>query len=203
MPKPLALFFSFIFHPVMLPAYAFIVTYYTNPYLFADLNHQAVIQIFLRLIINTILFPVIAILLLKGLGLVKSIYMPEGRERIAPYVACGLFYIWTFVVFHNTNVPGILSIILLGSCITLFVVFFINIFKKISIHAAGMGCFIGLMLGLAVISPFNIYWLVMITVFAAGIVGTSRLSLLAHEPNEVYLGYFVGLMAQLVAFNFL
>ena len=203
MPKPIALFFSFVFHPVLLPAYAFLLTYFTNPYLFADYSLTTLEQLFLRMVINTILFPVVTVLLLKMLGLVKSIYMPEGRERVAPYFACGLFYIWTFVVFHNTDVPSILSVILLGSCITLFTVFFINIFKKISVHAAGMGCFIALMMGLCMISPFNLFWLMVMVIFIAGIVGTSRLSLQAHEPNEVYLGYFVGLMAQLIAFKFL
>lgn len=203
MKKSIALLFSFLFHPMMLPAYAFILTYYTNPFLFADYSPNVLMQLFLRMVINTILFPVITVLLLKMLGIVKSIYLPEGRERIAPYMACGLFYIWTYVVFHNTDVPSILSTILLGSCITLFVVFFINIFKKISIHAAGMGCLLGVVLILAMISPFDISWILITTILLSGIVGSSRLALNAHQPTEIYLGYFVGLMSQLIALKFM
>ena len=41
---------------------------------------------------------------------------------------------------------------------------------------------------------------IMIAVMLAGIVGTSRLYLKAHKPDEVYGGYTVGILSQMIAY---
>jgi membrane-associated phospholipid phosphatase len=43
----------------------------------------------------------------------------------------------------------------------------------------------------------------LMAILLAGLVGTSRLSLKAHEPMDLYGGYFIGLIGQFVAMRFL
>jgi hypothetical protein len=200
--KTAARIISFIFHPLILPTYAFALVYLTNPFLFSSYSTNDLGIIFLRVFINTFVFPVIAILLIRGLGFVKSFSMESQQERLVPYITCGAMYIWSYVIFRKSGLPEILNVILLGATITLFACFFITIFRKISIHTGAMGCLLILTFALCLLSPVNYNVLLMGIVLLAGIVGTSRLLLDAHDVTEVSLGYFIGVMAQLVALKF-
>ena len=201
--KRLAYLLSVLFHPLILPTYAFAIIVLTNPFIFGNYNYAAQWIIVVRAFINTFLFPVLCILLLKQLGYVKSLNMEEKQDRIIPYICCMVFYFWSFMVYRKSDEPVILNTALLGSCVTLAAVFFINIFRKISIHTAGMGCLIGLMLGNALFSTYNLIWVLLLTCVTAGVIGSSRMFLKAHEDKEIYLGYFVGFVAQMIAFRFM
>lgn len=152
--------------------------------------------------INTFVFPVICILLIWRLGFVKSLYMESQQERLVPFITSGALYIWAYLVFRKSGLPEILNIVILGATITLFACFLITIFRKVSIHTGAMGCLFILMLGLCLLSQQDYTWLLMVTSVAAGIVGTSRLLLGAHDATEVSLGYLIGVMSQLVALKF-
>lgn len=201
--KRVAYILSVIFHPLILPTYAFAVIVLTNPYLFGNFSEGLKWLVVMRVFINTFLFPVICIFLLKQLGYVKSVNMEDRKERIIPYICCMVFYFWSFMVYRKSEEPVILNTALLGASVTLAVVFVINLFRKVSIHTAGMGCLIGLMLGNTLFSTYNLVWILLITLIAAGLVGTSRILLKAHEEKEIYIGYFVGFMAQMLAFRFM
>ncbi|MFI5135727.1 MAG: hypothetical protein ACHQD9_07730, partial [Chitinophagales bacterium] len=133
--KTLAKIISVLFHPLVLPTYAFALIYLTNPLLFSAYDEKQLSEIFLIVIINTLLFPVIAILLIWRLGFVKSLSMPDSKDRLVPYITTGAFYIWAYVVFRKSGYPQILDIIMLGATITLFTIFMFNLFRKVSAHA--------------------------------------------------------------------
>ncbi len=193
---------AFLFHPLILPTYAFLLIYWTNPLLFSNYDTTDLSKIFLTVFINTFLFPVIAILLIWKLGFVKSLQMDSQQERIVPYITSGAMYIWTYVVFRKSGLPEILNIVLLGATITLFACFLINIFRKVSIHTASMACLFLLTLAMCLLSQDDYSFLLMAIALLAGIVGSSRLLTGAHNLPEITLGYFIGLMSQLVALRF-
>ncbi|MGB3074047.1 MAG: hypothetical protein WBB36_01930 [Chitinophagales bacterium] len=197
-----AKFISYIFHPLILPTYAFLLIYCTNPLLFSSYDSGELVKIFLTVFINTFLFPVIAILLIWKLGFVASLEMESQQERLVPYITSGAMYIWTYVVFRKSGLPEILSIVVLGATITLFACFMITIFKKVSIHAASMSCLFILTFAMCLLSQTDYSFLLMAMALTAGIVGSSRLLTGAHDLNEISLGYFIGLMSQLVALKF-
>lgn len=200
--RALAKIINILFHPLLIPSYAFLLAYLLNPILFAGYDSVALSKIFLTVFINTFVFPAIALLLTWQLRFVKSLKMNEGKDRIVPYLVCGLFYTWGYVVFRNSGLPQILNIILLGGCITLFVIFFINIFRPASIQTGAMGMMLMFMLLICLLSDSNAAYVIMLTALAAGMVGSSRLILNRHDSTAIYIGYFVGIMAQLVAFQF-
>ncbi|MBX7107559.1 MAG: hypothetical protein K1X61_02825 [Chitinophagales bacterium] len=193
---------SFFFHPLILPTYAFLLICWTNPLLFSNYNDEALSKILLTVFINTFLFPAIAILLIWRLGFVKSLYMETQQERLVPYITSGAMYIWTYVVFRKSGLPEILSIVILGATITLFACFLITIFRKVSIHAAAMACLFILTFAMCLLSQADYSFLLIAIAMLAGIVGSSRLLLGAHDINEVSLGFFIGVMSQLVALKF-
>ena len=122
-----------------------------------------------------------------------------------------------FVNFKgNQAVPDLFVSFILGSVLAIFISFFINNFTKLSLHMVGMG---GLILALILMKTqldynslyikimdwfgmaISIDFLIIIAVLLAGLTASSRLYLKAHVPQEIYLGFFVGILTQLFAFN--
>ena len=116
-----ASFFSYLFHPLFLAAYFLLLVYWVNP-VFLDFSdrHSSFLIIF-SLLTSTILFPGVAIFLMKGLKLIDSIQMRDKKERVGPLIVTGLFYIWVFLNLKNNSlVPEYMSFFMLGASIALF-----------------------------------------------------------------------------------
>lgn len=66
----------------------------------------------------------------------------------------------------------------------------------------GAGNFIGLLLPIIRVSTLDLRMVLVGTIVLCGLIGTARLLLKAHEPREVYVGYFAGFTGQFIAFTF-
>jgi hypothetical protein len=170
--------------------------------LFSNYDRSDLGRIFLTVFINTFLFPLIAILLIWRLGFVKSLKMESQQERLVPFITSGALYIWTYIVFRKSGLPEILNIVILGATIALFALFLISIFRKVSLHASAMGCLFILTLALCLLSQSDHHALLIGIAISGGIICSCRLLLEAHNTSEVSLGYFIGVMSQLVALKF-
>ena len=190
-----------------------------DPYSFGHSDIKSNKGFILIVFVSTFFIPAVAVLLMKAMDMIESIQMKDRQERIGPYIITGIFYLWLFVnLRQNPNVPESFKFCLLGATIGLFLAFLINLFSKISMHTTGMG---GL-LAMSVITVFNFskstFWLpspfggamelnskmiIFAVLIVAGLVGTSRLLLKAHEPQDIYGGYLVGMLAQFAAFAIL
>jgi len=192
---------SIVFHPLLLPTYAFIFLNWAYPYLFFNLDIINKTRLFVTIFINTFIFPMIAMVIMKKLDFISSLHLPDRKERIIPYIAIIAFYFWTYLVVKNLSVGGFINDILFGVSLSIFLVFFLNGFYKISAHTTASGAFVGLTFFLAFNSVYNIEIPLMIVVLIAGMVGTSRLYLSAHSVFEVFSGYAVGLLGQYLSFR--
>ncbi|MCI4648260.1 MULTISPECIES: hypothetical protein [Phaeodactylibacter] len=219
--KPLAQVISVLFHPLLIVTYMLVLLLLINPYLFGvySIGDKFSKLLILQVFLSTFFIPGFAVAMLRFTGLVSSLEMKTKQERIGPYVITGMFYIWMFRNFlGNAQVPNAFSAFLLGAAIGLFIAFFINIFSKISAHAVGMGGLLGMVvitlllfshdtflinLGAIGVYEVSMYWVLMLTVLLAGLVGTCRLILQAHEPTDLYGGYLVGFVSQFIALRFM
>jgi len=155
----------------------------------------------------TFAFPVVWILMMKGLEMIDSLEMKTSKERIIPFVAAGTFYLWTAWMFKANvhmkiplNVPFIFYM-MAGACISLFVAFFMNNFTKVSLHTLGAGSLLGLLLIMMKYSTFDMRVLFVAVIILAGLIGTARLILKAHTEPEILAGYFIGFTGQFLAFS--
>jgi hypothetical protein len=82
---------SVIFHPLFIPVYISCFLLYYTP-LFPQFTDDNKLLLLLRFLIMYTVFPLVTILLAKGLGFVQSIYLRTQKDRIIPYVACGMYY---------------------------------------------------------------------------------------------------------------
>jgi len=197
-----AMSISYITHPMMMPLWATICVVLANPYIFASSNPIAVYWMLASVFINFIAFPALAILLMLRLKLVTTVQMTEGIERVLPFIATGLFYVWGYVVVKNMDgVPIWMSKPLLGACIALFVAFFINIFTKISIHCVGMAGFVTVLILINSVSTYSLLPFICLAVVLMGIVGSARYILHAHTISQIMFGYVIGVLSQVIAFS--
>ncbi|MEL6720245.1 MAG: hypothetical protein AAFP82_16160 [Bacteroidota bacterium] len=219
MPRSIAYLISVVFHPLLVVTYMLIILLLMNPYLFGvnDITEQ--VSLIIILLFSTFFMPVLMVGMLKKLDLVESIDLKDRQERIIPYILTGFFYIVMTVFFmYHPDMPNAFTSFVLGITIGLFMTFFINLFSKISAHAAGMGGLVAMVIiaiwqfshGVLLINfgefgaiQLNAILLLVAVVCIAGLVGTARLKLDAHTLQDLYGGYIVGFIAQFIALRFM
>jgi hypothetical protein len=215
--RTIAHIISVLFHPLLIILYLLMILIALNPYVFSlsDLHEKT--TFFVYTFVNTLVIPILSIFIMKMLGMVKSFEMKDNKERIGPLIVIGSLYLWMFINFKdNQMVPPLFSSFILGSVLAIFTSFFINNFTKISLHMVGMG---GLIIALILIKlemPYDKFFIdvfnsfgamvtldfmILVAILLAGITGTARLYLKAHQPSQIYLGFIIGGLTQLMAFS--
>lgn len=199
--KILAQFFSHLFHPIFIPAYAIYFLVFTcAPALLQDSTE--VLPLFLNVLINAVFFPLITVILLRALNFIKSIDVAERSERIMVYIPTMMFLFWAYQVLNKEFHP-IFGDVMLGAFLALAVAFVaIAIEDKISAHTIGMGGLFAIVLIATRYATVDLSVYLFLTIFIAGAVGTSRLILEAHTHREVYKGYLVGFLCMALALIF-
>ena len=66
----------------------------------------------------------------------------------------------------------------------------------------GAGGLVGALAGLGVVLPTNMLPWLSLGLLIAGLVGYARLQLNAHQPKEVYVGFFTGFFCEYLAIIF-
>ena len=204
--KALSKFISYLFHPLLFPTYGTVLILALNPNMFGYFGEKLHFVWLIIVFALTFMFPAVWILMMKGLGMIESLNMETSKERIIPFVAAGTFYLWTTWMFKanvHMKIPAnqFIFYMMVGACISLFAAFLMNIFTKVSLHTLGAGSILGLLLILVKFSTFDIRILFIIAIVLAGIIGTARLILKAHDEPEIIAGYLIGFTGQFLAFN--
>jgi hypothetical protein len=195
----LANFFSYAFHPILIPLYVTWALAFIHPTYFVGFSAMGKNKILLLVAINAFAFPVIAVLLLKGLGFIHSIFLKTQKDRIIPYIASMTFFFWTqYVVREQNYVPRILVAFMFGVFISSSAALIANIYYKISMHAIGMGGLLGLFLVIMQQNTMLMTGPLTAALLITGLVCTSRMIVSDHRPKEIYAGLLVGLICQFI-----
>ena len=189
-----------------------------DPHLFGTNSVKGGMDNIMMIFASTFFIPIISVLMMKALKLIPSLELKDAQDRIGPFIVTGVFYISTYyLIYRNPNMPVAFKACFLGAVIGLFLAFLITLFSKISLHAVGVGGFLGMILitiqrselfpfvcntGVFGMVEVSLFGLLSTTILICGIVGTSRLILDAHEPKDLYGGYLVGLATQFIALSF-
>jgi hypothetical protein len=192
--------FSYVFHPLFIPVYVTWFIAFVHPAYFSGFNPQQKTWIIIRIAYTMVFFPFITVLLLKGLGFSKSIFLKTQQERIIPYIACGIFFFWAYLVFRNQpEIPKILTAFTFGVFLSSSAALLANIRMKISMHAIGMGGLLGIFLVIMFQNTMLMTWPIALALLITGLVCTSRMIVSDHTSKEIYAGLFLGLACQFVA----
>ena len=198
--RGLAKVISFVFHPLFIPVYVSWFLLYFTP-LFPGFAESDKAMLLVRFFVMYTVFPLATILLAKGLGFVQSIYLRTQKDRIIPYVACGMYYFWMWYVLRNQpQFPKELVMLSLAIFIASSAGLIANSYVKVSMHAISVGVMIAFMFIYSFLTDAHLGVFISVALFVTGIVCTSRLINSDHNPLEVYLGLFLGIIAQIVCY---
>jgi len=191
--KILSKILSYLFHPLLMTTWFTLLLLYTNPFSFAGLSSGIVIAV---VFINTFMFPAISILLMRKLGFIEDLEMPDHKQRIIPLVASIIFYVWAYLATRKINFPYMMGVFMMGVLVSLFASFVINVFYKVSLHMVGVSGALTAIMLLVFVSPSDLSYYFLAMILLTGAVASARLYLGAHTMKEVYVGFLVGMFGQ-------
>lgn len=173
---------------------------FVHPLAFSEFDHMTRVFRLVTIVSCNVFFPLFSVFIMWRLGLfVASMYLRDQKERIVPYIVAMIFYFWTWYTFKNLpDTPLIAIQFLAGSFLALIGAFLCNIYFKISIHTVALGNALLFFLLFSFTDGYASGLYLSVVVAVTGLVATSRLLAGAHSSAEVWLGLFVGMLAQLI-----
>ncbi len=191
---------SFIFHPLLMPLLGVLFYFSKTPRFIPDPVLKA--KLF-SITILTVILPILLYYLLKTLRKVDSVYLETTDERKLPLLLnCFIVILVIIRVLPQNEIPE-LYFFFIGILISTITCFALAIVKfKASIHMIAATGFFMFAVALAVHYKININGTIALMSIILGAIATSRLHLKAHTPIELIIGFFVGLLPQLILLNY-
>lgn len=193
--------FSSVFRPSYFPTVGMLLLVLFFPYL-----NQFPLSFKLWLLSVTYIFtlclPALGIFIYRRLHGWSRSELRKQHKRIVPYTISICCYICLMHILHASHMPhfitAIISISLLIQCSCII----INVWWKVSLHAAGSGGAIGAIVGYSdIYTPlfgFNpLRWL-SLAILVSGCVMTSRMILRQHTLAQVLGGTLIGIACGIV-----
>jgi membrane-associated phospholipid phosphatase len=183
---------TYILQPLIMPFFGVLFLLYFDEYYYLQTTPTQKFYILAFIFLLTFVLPALAAILLKSLGVIKTLMMETREERKMPILVTAFIYVAVF--FMIGQMPGYykIRIFILATTMAIILCGFITNYYKISMHMTGCGGVIGWLLYMSTYSLINLWWLLAICILASGLVGTARLRLKAHTPLQVYTGFLFG-----------
>jgi len=191
---------SFIFHPLIMPLLG-VVFYFSKTPRFIP-NELIKAKLF-SITILTILLPILFFYLLKTIKKVDSIYLKTTDERIIPLLLnCVII---TLIILRVLPANEIIELyfFFVGILYSTLACLILAVFKiKASIHTIAASGFFMFAVAISIHFKININGSIALMVIILGAIATSRLHLKAHTNTELLIGFFIGIMPQIILLNY-
>jgi len=182
---------SVVFHPLLMPLYGILIIL-SAPTLFDFIPFEIKKLLFLIVLINNVFLPFSLMAYLRYRKLITSVVIDNREERVLPLILTTFFYFVTVYIFIKYRIPVFIKMFVLTAAIISLAVMIINLWFMISIHAAGAGALLAMVLVLSFRMQTPLTWFLVPVVLIAGAVLSSRLLLNSHTPGEAWYGFFLG-----------
>lgn len=191
-------FISIFFHPINFPIIGALIYFLFRPKYIFKPQEYTILSVIL---IGTYVFPILFLIVLKRYKMIHSYHMVSMEERKFPT----LLFTAISVIIGNwllkTNIVDLLSVLFFGYSLAFVISYLFLFFKlKISLHTAAIGGLIGFLIYYSYYYQINLIILIASFFILSGFIASSRLRLKAHTVREVFLGFFIGLISQLILF---
>jgi hypothetical protein len=192
--------FSILFHPLLISSYVFAFLIYIHPAVFEGVDsHTRNLRMF-SMVLFTIFFPAVSLFLAWRLKLINGLSLENRQDRLVGFIVTMFFYFWASYVFRNlSDTPPVAAHFVLGTFLAVCGAWMCTIFYKVSLHAVAMGGLISFFILFGQEDPYVSGLYLVLPILIGGLVCSSRLILGAHNRFEMITGFFVGIMAQAVA----
>jgi membrane-associated phospholipid phosphatase len=185
-----------------MPVYGLTIIF-SAPTLFGYLPFEVKKIMLLVIIVNNVFLPIALMLLLYNRKIISTWTIDDRKERRIPLMLTTILYGTTFYIIFKFPIPFFLKSFIFTSFFISLLVTVINFWWKISLHAAGAGALLAIVLFLSVKMNAPLEWYLVAVVIEGGLVMSSRLKLNYHNPQQVWVGFlagFLGLIALMVLF---
>ncbi len=191
---------SYIFHPLIMPLLGVMFYFSKTPRFIPEQLMKA--KLF-SVTILTMILPILLFYLLKTLNKVETIHLDNVYERRIPLlINCFIIILILIRVLPITEIPE-LYFFFIGILISNITCFVLAVAKfKASIHMIASSGFFMFAVALAIHFKININGTIALMCIILGGIATSRLHMKAHNALELAVGFFVGLLPQLVLLNY-
>ena len=197
---------SYIFHPVFVPVYVIWFLVFVHPYLFAGFSGMEKTTTLIMALVSFTFFPLVTVLLLKGLKFIDSVHLRTQKDRVIPFVACMIWYFWIAYVWYNfgktrggKDMPPEVIQFAAATFVSTILGLMVNIKMKVSLHAISAGVVLAFFIVMAFNQPLHFGGWLSIVLLLAGGVCTSRFIISDHTPREVYGGLATGMISLFIA----
>lgn len=191
----IALVISVVFQPLLMPTLVFGLILFAVPEA-TSIPEEFKDRIFFLILLCTLVIPMVTIIGLRLSGTVKSLHMPEIRDRQVPFLITSLYFLLTtWFLYQKTEIDPILWLGMGVICVSVVVLTGISFFWKMSAHMTGAGGLLAVVLVLGKRFPnFEVLYPLLGVLILCGMVASSRLMLQAHRPSEIYVGLGTGFL---------
>ena len=193
---------SYVFHPLIMPVIGLSIIFNTDSYINYAVPQELKQAVIILVGASTFLIPLLISLLLLNRKIINSLEMETQKERIIPYSITIIFYVFTLYMLKQAPIPPIIFNFIIGATLSIIIAFVINIKWKISAHMIGIGGLVGALLCVSILLEIYITPFFILSLLVAGLVGSARLILKAHTPSQVYAGFAIGVICQIVVLYF-
>ncbi len=200
----LAKIISWVFNPLTLPIYALLLVMYVpsdhqffEPYCIYLIPQASKIAILKMFIFFGVAAPGAVFYWMYKSKVIDSIEMNTQKERQVPivfmFIFCAMLYSLILYFSGKTSIlPQYIFSLPLSGAIVSGIFFFLNKWKKISLHAASSGIMVGFILAFILHHSHYQMWVLAIVFLVSGAVMSVRLYLKKHTLNEVVIGWCLG-----------
>lgn len=191
----IARFFSALLSPLIIPTIGIALSMWLTWLYFLPV--EALIGVISMAFVFTFLMPLSAIMLLMRLGKISGFALKERRERAYPYILIILSYLGYACYLANINAPMWLTLFMFGAAFAAIVSCIVNIWWKISIHAASVAGILALFIRIHAdsLNRCGMLGIVSVTILLLGIIASSRLVLNRHSLAQVLAGSLNGFLS--------
>jgi hypothetical protein len=183
---------SYLFHPLLIPAYATIILLNLNFFFFFIIPFKYKLIMLANVFGFTCIMPALIVFFMYKVSLITSCRMEEKNERAMPLLITGIFYYMTYYLLKQISLPSLLYNFFLGAALLSLLAMGINHFWKISLHCISAGALLGALLIIFLRYDIDTGLWLLILLPVSGVISSARLRLNSHSPAQVYTGYVLG-----------
>lgn len=191
---------SYLLHPAVIPSLGTAFLLWIVPMYVSETLFYYTLGF---MMLSTYILPGIFSMLLRHLGLIKSLHMTEARDRRYPFLISIAFFLFAANALRNWPVPSELVHLLIASAITILIFYLLLRWTKWSVHLAGMGGITALIIYASRHYEIELLSWIALSVALSGLLATARLRLSAHTPVQIFMGYATGFTVTMLCLTLL
>lgn len=182
---------SVVFHPIFMPLYGLLIIHSAQT-LHSFLPSQIKRMILILVTANNLLLPIAFATVLYARGSIRRFNAGNRNERVLLLSFSLLMYCLTAFIMLRMQVPTLFRAFFISIAIVTFTTLLITIFYRISLHAAGIGGLLVLVIFMVVVYNIGMLWQAVAVALISGAVMSSRIYLGDHTSMEVWTGLAAG-----------